>query len=356
MRVFSVPFTRGNGGGGGSARSSKNKRYDDRPFINGDHSVQMPMPNSVVSPVGSFIIYDDDIGKQWMNNNGNNRSLSNPASPKSNGGSLVKNPFQRSRSSSAGRGNNGGSRMRSSSVENHGNGLVWATNIPPISQQQMNGGSTHSSPSKQEPIYSEPGPPPQPQFHHHHHSQVVRAAERTAVARLSYCDGQSHLSNHIYEYLVSRRSDASTQSSSASGSQRAPRTPTKNHHGSNIVYRGPFTGSAPSVFQSASRPLSVMAPPQTMIHHHNPVHQNGGGMRRGSLTSSSSPSSSGSSNFGSNSNGFRTNSRMSVSHHNGGGGIVRNGGRKKKEHHQSRNFSSLYVFLPSSKKNKSGGY
>ena len=307
MRMFSVPFSRGSSGrksgGGGSGKR------DDRPFVNGDNSVPIPPPKTPPhlhqhrqqqqqqqqqQPhlQNSFIIYDDEIGRQWAMM----RSLSNsnPGSPKgSNGNSSImkRNPFQRSRSSSTGRGGGagGGSNRRSSSADFtscDGGGLVWATNIPPASQQQP----------PQEPIYSEPTVPPlPPQQGHHHH--LVRAAERTQL-RLSYdgasnghpqshhhAQSQSQLSSHIYEYLVSRRSDASTQSANRTtpvGRTPASRTPAGRSHPRPLYFSGGGGMSLPKV---------------PKVNSSN---------RRGSLTSSSSPSS-GSSNF---SVGGRTNSRM----------------------------------------------
>ncbi len=281
MRVFGVPaFARG------STRKSGSKSRDDRPFINGDHSVPIPVPASTAnrSPNGangSFVIYDDEIGRQWALKNGC-YSNSNPNSPKSS--SIMKNPFHRTRSNSADRSSNGyyvnginnKARTRSSSVDMNGGGLVWATNIPPISQQFGNNNNNQKS----EPIYSEPLPPLTSQ----HPMQMVRAAERTSVARLSYDGGNSsahnstQLSSHIYEYLVSRRSDASTQSRSPG--VRPPARNNNNHNG--------YQNRNSNRFSYAGQQL-VMRPPAPLSISNN---------RRGSLTSSSSPSSgSGSSNF-----------------------------------------------------------
>ena len=268
MKVFSVSFGSGSGGGGGS----KNRINDDRPFsnVNSYHHHHHYQPqnnmknnannnhkhNLLVAPGscssgsgsenhGTYIIsspprFDDTLNSERMskpahrnsvpdllNNSGftiyddqqtqpfypppqqqqkrpppppygsavlqsqqrkrHGGNFSNPGSPKL----TLRNPFQRSRSSS-------GRRRHHQQPQPSETGFVWPT--------MTAGSNTPVQQPKEEPIYSEPLPPVTPQ---------IREAERTMLRFYPDPNDPVQISNHIYEYLVSRRTDASTQSCTA---------------------------------------------------------------------------------------------------------------------------------------------
>lgn len=200
MKVFSVAFNRSN---------SANKKRDDRPFPPmtgenyGTYIISSPprfdkvcgtLPRSHnrssvpdLCYQNGFTIYDDDDRRVIHANQKRSGSLSNPESPKMS----LKNPFQRSRSSSGrqhqkqngfvrnenGYGNNGFAREE--------NGFVWPTRIDPIANH------------RDEPIYSEPIHPMT--------TQIREAERRTMLKYYPDPNDPVQISNHIYEYLVSRR-------------------------------------------------------------------------------------------------------------------------------------------------------
>lgn len=174
------------------------------------------------------------------------------------------------------------------------NGFVWPTSILPSlpgrtkSNQSLNGGDQNKNKSNHqhnnnnsnhhhpdEPIYSEPLPPM---------SSQVREAERTVLKFYPDPTDPVQISNHIYEYLVTRRSDASTQS----GKKNNKNKDYKSHSNNSINHMG----NDSDYMRSRSTALKVfqMAMPVAVTT------SNGGGRRRGSVASSSSPSSAGSSN------------------------------------------------------------
>ncbi len=186
------------------ARSASSRSRDDRPF-------------HPATPT-AFVVYDDEhFPKRRRPGN-----LSNPESPKP----FLRNPFfQRSRSNSSG-GKGNGTRRPQSPDES----LMWPT----------------------EPIYSEPLPPL---------SSRIKAAERRSVPQQ-----QQQLSTHIYEYLVSRRTDACTQAANSN----------------NIVNngrRGSLASSSASPSSSSVSASTAAAAPKT----------GPGRNRRGEARSSSPP-------------------------------------------------------------------
>ena len=291
MKVFSVafrgskrgggkkddrPFPNGNGGGmmeessAGTYIISSPPRYEPIFYRNNSaHTLQYahnnnfsrpPRPSSISDiyrnggssisggSSGGFTIYDEErFG--GSSSGGFNRkrhgSYSNPESPKIS----LKNPFQRSRSSSGRTRSNSKSAHTFVSSENSANGFVWPTTIMPPND----GLSSGRNPKYEEPIYSEPLPPM---------SSQIREAERTTLRFYPNPNDPVQISNHIYEYLVSRRSDASTQSTSGRGPQPVMQPPPKPPH--------------PNLVMTTTTTTSLSAAERR---------------RRGSLGSSSSPSS-----------------------------------------------------------------
>jgi hypothetical protein len=149
-----------------------------------------------------YTIYDDEDFNPGGNRRRHGSSSSNPTRS-------IKNPFQRSRSTSAsGRKGNGGNHNH-----NHGNhennGFVWPTQFIPagaFASPAMTPTSSQNGYGTGEPIYSEPLPPMT--------SQVREAERKTMLKQSSGYYPNPHdpvqISNHIYEYLVTRRSDASS--------------------------------------------------------------------------------------------------------------------------------------------------
>ena len=296
MKMFSVPFNRS-----GSSRKRSGGR-DDRPFPStlggednsGTYIISSPpryehvrypvttdLPGSHGGPGGTlprlqqrsvpemlnhsgFTIYDDHSPAGILKpHNGDSRkragSLSNPSSPKM----FLKNPFQRSRSSSGRQRLSKGANLVANNMNNNNsskalpNGMVWPTSIAPM---------ISSRGTSEEPIYSEPLPPVASQ---------IKEAERTMLKFYPDPNDPVQISNHIYEYLVTRRTDASTQS------LVAPTAPRQQ------------TGPIPQ-----PRSLHSTENRNGRTSQRLPVGQVGPDRRRrGSLTSSS-PSSSGSTSHG----------------------------------------------------------
>ena len=192
---------RGRGGGGGAAWRGSNPDL-------------RRMNNS------GFTIYDDD---DEALSRGRRRGSSGAGEK---GLRSMKNPFQRSRSTSGGRrsGSQHDSRRGPCSAGQEDVGFVWPAHFyPAVATNNSPAAVTPSS----EPIYSEPLPPM---------TLRVREAEKKIVLKQSasptfspdpMCDS-ANISNHIYEYLVTRRSDASTQMAAdgvnTRGAKMAPAT------------------------------------------------------------------------------------------------------------------------------------
>ena len=185
---------RGRGGGGGGAA------------WRGSNPDLRRMNNS------GFTIYDDDDAALSALSRGRRRGSSGAGEK---GLRSMKNPFQRSRSTSGGR--RSGNHHGSCSAGQEDVGFVWPAHFYPA--VAANNSSAAVTPSS-EPIYSEPLPPI---------TLRVREAEKKVVLKQSApataspafspdpaCDS-ANISNHIYEYLVTRRSDASTQMAADGG-------------------------------------------------------------------------------------------------------------------------------------------
>ena len=176
----------------------------------------------------------------------------------------MKSPFQRSRSAS-------GRRRRDGACHSSGGGgFVWPNQFYPAIAAAASSTTMMTKTTTSEPIYSEPLPPMTLQ---------VREAEKKSVQKQCYPNPHEpaeQISQHIYEYLVTRRqSDAACKhvaaadcrtmnSKMAAAAATLPKAAPRPRHSLNST--------------SDSRSVSVVSGPATR--------------RRGSLSSSSSPSSS----------------------------------------------------------------
>ena len=121
----------------------------------------------------------------------------------------MRDPFQRSRSSSGGRRSVGHHRPVHCPMSEDDRGFVWPSHFYPA--LASNCPAAAATPTSAEPIYSEPLPPMTMRVREAEKKMVLKqsTAFSTAFSPDPQCD-PAPISNHIYEYLVTRRSDAST--------------------------------------------------------------------------------------------------------------------------------------------------
>ena len=190
-----------------------------------------------------------------------------------NGIRSMKKPFQRSRSAS-GRRREGSCRSSGHTDGGGGGGgggFVWPTPFyPAIAVAAAAASSTTAATTASEPIYSEPLPPM---------AMQVREAEKKSVQKQCYPNPSepAQISQHIYEYLVTRRSDACTHVAADCGAMSSQVAPAARRPTPKAVPRQRHSLDS----TSDSRSVSAVSGAATSAPR-----------RRGSLSSSSSPSSS----------------------------------------------------------------
>lgn len=269
MKVFSVSFGGGSSRSGSSSASSSSSSSsstkrpssgpvkDDRPFPSpskyeesssaGTYIISSPPRYEhirVPAHYQGFRIYEDGSSGSGARKAGGGSRFgchSNPESPKLS----LRNPFQRSRSSSS------SGRHKAKALPRAGSGeFVWPTAILPAKQQQQhsNNHNKPASPSTEEddePIYSEPLPPV---------THQIREAGRTALKYFPDPASPVQISSHIYEYLVSRRSDASTATGRPAAQPPPPpmrQRPRRGSLASSTATASPSSGSPASSLANA---------------------------------------------------------------------------------------------------------
>ena len=173
-----------------------------------------------------FTIYDDYEEASPSLSRGRRRHGTGGGASNGGAGEMglrsMKNPFQRSRSTSGGRrssshhelGGRDSSRRQDQSLmsEDDGHGFVWPTHFYPAMAANSTSAAAAMTPTSSEPIYSEPLPPLTMQVREAEKKMVLKQSSASPPAFSPHPQSEpGQISNHIYEYLVTRRSDASTQ-------------------------------------------------------------------------------------------------------------------------------------------------
>ena len=158
-----------------------------------------------------FTIYDEyEEASSSSLSRGRRRGSSGGAGEK--GLRSMKNPFQRSRSTSGGRTTSSHHELRHGPCQrgedDRERGFVWPTHFYPAMATKSPATAT---PTSSEPIYSEPLPPMTMRVREAEKKLVLKQSTTAAASPSTFSRDPAEISTHIYEYLVTRRSDASTQ-------------------------------------------------------------------------------------------------------------------------------------------------